>query len=60
MTIEELTKALSGLNLPKKRLNITDPVYGKDNVLWLLRNLLIWNKGDIAEKCYKELKSLIK
>ena len=60
MTIEELKKALSSLDLPKMRIEIDDPVHGFYNVQWLLRNLMIRNKGDVAEKCYDELKSLIK
>ena len=60
MTTEELKKALSSLDLPKKRIEIDDPVHGFYNVQWLLRNILIRNKGEIAHKCYDELKSLIK
>lgn len=55
MAIEELKKALSSLDLPKKRIEIDDPVYGFSNIQWLLRNLLIRNKGEIAQKCYNEL-----
>lgn len=57
MTIEELKKSLSSLDLPKKRIEVDDPIWGFSNVQWLLRNLLIRNKGEIAQKCYDELKS---
>ena len=60
MTIEELKKALSSLDLPKKRIEIDDPVYGFSNIQWLLRNILIRNKGEIANKCYEELSKAIR
>ena len=58
MTIEELKKALSSLDLPKKRLDIESAEYGLYNIEWLLRNILIRNKGAIAQRCFEELKKL--
>jgi len=55
MEREQLKKYLRGLDLPKKRIDIEDPQWGRINLLWLKENILVRNHGDIANLCHREI-----